>query len=131
MLIEKRDTRSESVNSASRMREREIIQQLTECAKLLRRFQIHGWTEEFERATSDMNRAYAADDLTFKLRTLTNLRNLYGGMGSFNDIFICIENNAIIKADQVTTVNAELQQMQSALYDSVVAEIQDLERENT
>jgi hypothetical protein len=41
----------------------------------------------------------------------------FGGMGSFNDLFLCPENCAKIAAHEVSPVNGELQRLQTLAYE--------------
>ncbi len=109
------------------MRGSEIIQLLSDCANLLRRFEVRGWTRILEIELQDLKRAYASEARGYKLRILNDILRLYGGMGSFSDIYICQENNRLIKGDEVMAVNKEFQRLRSVLYINVQAEIAELE----
>lgn len=109
------------------MRGSEIIQLLSDCANLLRRFEVRDWTRTLEIELQDLKRAYASEGRGYKLRILNDILRLYGGMGSFSDIYICQENNRLIKGDEVMAVNKEFQRLRSVLYINVQAEIAELE----
>ena len=51
------------------------------------------------------------------LRGLEHLLSAYGGMGSFNDLYICAENGHRIERSDVEPVNEELRALASQAYD--------------
>ena len=79
----------------------ELVQILNELIELLRRYGEKNWSRKIE---GDL-RLLRQDDGYGAKRFLSH----YGGMGSFNDLWLCALNGHSVPKDSESAANAELQ----------------------
>ncbi|MDB4297352.1 hypothetical protein N9901_01215 [Flavobacteriaceae bacterium] len=75
---------------------------------LLEMYDENSWVESFKKSQFSIeNNEFLA---------IYNLKKIYGGMGSFNDLVICKMNKHKIEEEDETTVNNELDFLRKTLY---------------
>lgn len=89
----------------------ELARQLTKCAAFLERYGVHpDWVSML---ASLATRLRAGD-----IGAASELRTLFGGMGSFNDILIHPHNGHRVDEKDIEIVNTRLDQMRHELFES-------------
>lgn len=86
----------------------ELADVVDEVIKLLAFREVGAWPDNLRRINDRIRNEW---DEGPKL-----LLELYGGMGSLNDIYICPENNQKINPEEVQPVNQELSRLLSRAY---------------
>jgi hypothetical protein len=61
---------------------------------------------------------------------LEAIKGLYGGMGSFGDIYISPEAGYNVKSEDVSSVNSIFRGLQGQLYDEIERELKRLDHNN-
>lgn len=104
------------------MRELEIQQLLTQIRSLLERYQVKFWADQIADLEEQFKKAYASGNDRAKRRALDQLEELYGGMGSFNDLFISSTSGDAISPEDESAVNKQLSHLRRQLYQVLQAE---------
>jgi hypothetical protein len=104
-----RYNRQASMNSDLRA----LLATLDRIVVMLKRYGEKHWSWWVEHDAQQLRRG----DLTASDHFISS----FGGMGSFNDVYLCPQNGATILPDEVTPVNRELQRLQSVAYEQAVA----------
>ena len=81
---------------------------LDETIKLLRRYEVSHWAKWLSNDLSQIRQS--------NTKGLDHLLSTFGGMGSFNDLWVCPENGHKVDSSDVRQVNAELQNLSSEIY---------------
>ncbi|UFH60245.1 DUF6966 domain-containing protein [Sulfurovum mangrovi] len=81
---------------------------LEETIDLLKHHDVTYWANWLEK---EMLRIVKAD-----FQGVEHLLSAFGGMRSLNDLYICKENGHMIEEDQVPSVNDQLKQLTSEIY---------------
>ncbi len=81
------------------------------------------WSEQVADIQKRLKRALDSGSTSWILTLLEEIRELYGGMGSFGDIFITHQAGHDIEPGEVSGVNSRFQELQDSLYLVVTAEI--------
>ncbi len=103
------------------MREIRVI--LQEINAILAAHGVEPWTVVLTDLQERLEKAIASGNLSLMAEALDDLRQDYGGRGSFNDVFISPEAGHHISRKEVEQVNERLQRLQAYLYQIVAAEI--------
>ena len=82
---------------------------LDEATTLLKKHEVSHWAEWLDKDKSLLEKS--------DFYRIEHLLSAFGGMGSFNDLYICKENGHIIENDETTSVNDNLFAMNRAIYD--------------
>ncbi len=86
----------------------ELITILAETIILLRKYGVSHWADWLEK---DMMLLEKSD-----FYGIEHLLSAFGGMGSFNDLYICQENGHIIEKEETVLVNDKLFRLNSSIY---------------
>ena len=87
----------------------DLISALDETVALLNRHGATHWAKWFER-----DRELVAKGDFFGVE---HLLTAFGGMGSFNDLYLCKSNGHAISENEESEVNANLSRLSARLYD--------------
>ena len=82
---------------------------LEDAIQLLEKHNVRNWAEWLKK---DIARIQRSD-----IYGVEHLLSLFGGMGSFNDVYICEENGYSINDDEILIVNERLSELRSEIYD--------------
>jgi hypothetical protein len=82
--------------------------QLEALTALLKRYGVNHWAKWL---AGDLVRIKSGD-----AGGIDHLLSAYGGMGSFNDVYICPENGHVIVADEIKSVNDNFAELKSEVY---------------
>ncbi len=104
-------------------REFEIRELLSEIKKILERHKVIFWSSHFAELESWFDAAYQSDDIHEKHLALDAIKQVYGGMGSFGDVYINAIAGDSISPEEESYVNKNLRFLRSALYEAVTDEI--------
>jgi hypothetical protein len=85
-----------------------LIRLLEDATELLRSHGVNGWADWLSR---DVEYLKKRDFYGIK-----HLLSAFGGMGSFNDVIICPENEHNILESDVERVNQRLDELQNEIY---------------
>jgi hypothetical protein len=100
-----------------------ILSILDEILSVLNEYQINDWSRIIEEHKLELSKAMiSGNDPRIQIE-LRDILGLYGGMGSFNDIYITDKPGCELPPDLLHAVNHHLQQLQSDLFDSITTEI--------
>ncbi len=105
------------------MHESEILQLLIRIRRILEDHDVKFWVDHFAGLERDFNKAIAAGDHGTLLQGMKRIAEMYGGMGSFNDLFINERAGDRIEPGKESTVNRELGILRTQLYDLVMGQI--------
>ena len=104
------------------MHENEIQQVLEKIRIILEGRQEGYWADYFSDLEEEFRKAIDPPELNRERKILQRISEIFGGMGSFNDVFINVHAGHNIKPEEVSTVNRELGELRSRLYVLVEAE---------
>lgn len=102
---------------------------LEEIIGLMTKYHVEPWREILEAIAGQLERAMESERPKHAVEALESLKELYGGMGSFNDVFISPEAGHQIPHSKVNSVNAELQRLQTLLYQEIDQELNRVSKE--
>jgi hypothetical protein len=86
-----------------------LISYLADAISMLQRHGVTHWATWLEK---DKNLLEKSD-----FYGIEHLLSAFGGMGSFNDLYICKENGHSIEDDQVSIVNDKLMELNRKIYE--------------
>jgi hypothetical protein len=86
-----------------------LISLLDKAIALLRRHGISHWADWLEKDKGLLEKS--------DYYGIEHLLSAFGGMGSFNDLYICKENGHAIKDEETSIVNDNLLAMNRAIYE--------------
>ena len=86
-----------------------LIQSLTECEALLRKIGEAFWADKFRRVLQ-------RGAISQTGYSIEEVLTWYGGMGSFNDLFISKYNGHSVEGETEKALNNELNRLRSAIY---------------
>lgn len=99
-------------------KEEELLQSLDELVRLLTRYGERGWARHFENAAQDLRAAIASGATPEEKAALGhNLRSVFGGMGSFNDLVIHPANGHKIAEADLSPVNERIYSLGNRIYE--------------
>lgn len=88
-----------------------LLAGLHDCAHLLRRVQESFWSEKLEQMA-------VADAEQISPEKISEILTWFGGMGSFNDLFISQTNGHQILPDDEERANEELEALRNQVYEA-------------
>jgi hypothetical protein len=97
------------------MNETQIESVLQQIIALLKKHQVHQWTDVLENLERTFSEACLSGDKKAKLYALEEMGQLYGGMGSFNDLQITHIGGHNIAPQEEITVNETLNSLRNQL----------------
>ncbi len=98
------------------MKEIQILEVMEQIKVLLNRHGVRFWAKELGYLQEDLKNAYNSDSDNRKREGLEQILRIYGGMGSFSDIFINQFAGDDILPNEMTPVNKKLRELRSQLY---------------
>ncbi|CAG0943624.1 hypothetical protein ANRL1_01427 [Anaerolineae bacterium] len=98
------------------MKRSEILEVMRQIKLLLERHRVKFWAKEFNYLEEDLKNAYASGSNNRKREGLEQILKIFGGMGSFSDLYINEAAGHEISPDEQTSVNQELDKLKSQLY---------------
>lgn len=101
---------------------------LEEIIRILETYGVERWVRILNDIKGQLGRAHQRGSEKLALEALEHLKDLYGDMGSFDDLFISAESGHNIPASEVGQVNARLQRLQTELYQATMAKIERADR---
>lgn len=85
-----------------------LLQVLSETIVLLEKYDVPHWAQWFRKDTQTFS-ASPRD-------TVEHILKAFGGMGSFNDLYICSENGHSVSKAEEPAANRELQRLRDEIY---------------
>lgn len=89
---------------------------LDEINDVLRKHNVRNWTDVLLDIANQIEQAKNLNDPSHILAFIEEIKGLYSGMGSFNDIFITDQAGHDISPEDIDIVNSRLQTLQTELY---------------
>ena len=105
----------------------EIEQLLREISGFLEQYGVDFWAEYVTERADELQSAILSQSNTSILYALYTIKKMYGGMGSFGDIYINPYAGHSIEIEQVSTVNRKFHELKTQLYGAVRDEIVSLQ----
>lgn len=109
------------------MRQLKIQALLEEICSLLEKYRIAPWVTILKTKKEQFVSARESGDAQKLRAALKAILSIYGGMGSFGDIYVSDKAGFPIAADDVLPVNTKFQDLRTRLYVEVTDEIATLE----
>ncbi len=109
------------------MKELEIQKLLSQFSSTLGKYHVKFWPDYLSKLEEQLTRAYASGEDQEKREALTRIKGIYGGMGSFTDIFITNLAGHTIATEDESAVNEEFQHLRTQLYLLLKEELASLE----
>lgn len=97
------------------MRQKELERLLSQIRSLLERYQVKFWAAHFAELERRFKMVYRSGNDRAKREILEQLDDLYGGMGSFNDLTISSLNDAVSAEDEILATD-NLNRLRRQLY---------------
>ena len=107
-------------------REFEIRELLSEIRKILEQHKVKFWSSYFVELESRFNAAYESGNVHDKQKALDTIKQVYGGMGSFGDVYINAVAGHSISVEEESNVNKKLRGLRSTLYKAIMDELMKL-----
>ena len=105
------------LESPTSSRDQEIQEVLGRIRALMEQHQVGFWTEFFCDVEQRFQTACTMEDEPTQRQLKTLLMDIYGGMGSFGDVFITHLAGDAIAPEDVSPTNRELRELRSRLYE--------------
>ena len=105
-----------------------ILNLLDDLEKILDRYSIDDWAQTLRWHKERLKAAIGSASIKGTQYELEMIRELYGGMGSFNDINITTEDARVARPEAVAVTNNIFQGLKSQLYSELESELQRLQR---
>lgn len=104
----------------------QVLELLSELDKILKDCSASDWEDVVSTRYESLRKAAQAGNDGMLRRELQEIRGLYGGMGSFSDVYVSYQAGDNIDPGQVRSVNSRLQRLRTELFISVGREIERL-----
>jgi hypothetical protein len=105
------------LNGGSELKdELEIVQLLGQMRALLEQHRVWSWTTHFAALETDFEEAITSGEDWKKQEVLYELDDLFGGMGSFNDLVITSQSDPLLSRQELVKANDELNKLRRQLY---------------
>jgi hypothetical protein len=104
------------------MKEGEIQRLVSQLRSLLEQHQVDFWAQHLAELEEQFKIAYASNKDSAKRDILDKLDELYGGMGSFNDVVITSQHGDAVARDAEVAVNEQLNNLRQQLYQALQEE---------
>jgi hypothetical protein len=101
-----------------------ILDLLSQLLSILRDHSVAEWEVEIADRVEGLRSAAQAGDSHLLIKELQEVMRMFGGMGSFNDVFVTERAGHRIGPGQVGTVNSRLQKLSTELFVLVEQEIE-------
>jgi hypothetical protein len=92
---------------------------LNEIRLLLEFYAVEPWRHRIAQLADDAARVYQNESGWARQNLLEELTELFGGMGSFNDLVISAQNGDRIDRDQEPEANKRLNELRERLYEAL------------
>jgi hypothetical protein len=107
-----------------------VINILEQIQSVLEQCSSKKWTTIIKTHAERLKAATDSNSVKWIKDELEAVKELYGGMGSFSDVYITPEAGYNIKHEDVSSVNNMFKGLQSQLYDETESELRRLNRNN-
>jgi len=104
------------------MREQEIQHLLNQIRSLLERYRVKFWADYFAELEEYFKTAYMSGQSMAKRGAINRLEELYGGMGSFNDLTISRLGGDAISREEGPMATEALDCLREQLYQMIQEE---------
>jgi hypothetical protein len=94
--------------------------------EILQKHEVTNWHQIFSDNKVRLLMAINSKSNHWILEQFTAILDMYGGMGSFTDLFICEQSGYNISPKDVKRVNDKFNKLREKLYVSLLAEISKL-----
>jgi hypothetical protein len=96
--------------------ELEILQLLGQIGALLEQHRVWSWATHFTALETDLEKAITSGEDWKKQGVWYDLDDLFGGMGSFNDLVITSQSDPLPPMQELVKANDELNKLRRQLY---------------
>jgi Domain of unknown function (DUF6966) len=114
-----------------KIKESEILQLLSRLRSILVQYEIKFWPEHLFELEGQVRTAYRSGTLEDRAAAIKRIRRIFGGMGSFNDLFIATPPGRAVDPNEQSAANKEFQSLRTQLYLVIVEEARILEESRT
>jgi hypothetical protein len=105
------------LNGGTELKEElKILRLLGQIRALLEQYEIESWITHLADLETHFQEAITSGEDWKKQEVLDELDDLYGGMGSFNDLVITHQPSLVISRQELVIVNDELNKLRRQLY---------------
>jgi CRP-like cAMP-binding protein len=104
----------------------QVLGLLSEIASILEKHSVAHWEGIILARLESLRTASQTGNERHLAQELQEIRGLYGGMGSFSDVYVTDRAGDKIDAGQVRSVNSRLQRLRTELFISVGREMEQL-----
>lgn len=99
-----------------------ILKLIDDIMEILQKHEVTNWYQIFSDNKARLLMAINSKSNHWILEQFTAILDMYGGMGSFSDLFICEQAGYKISPKDVKRVNEKINKLREKLYVSLKAE---------